>query len=265
MMGSMSRDIYADIVAIVSPVVAPPAFPDDDVEDEQRREAAVWAQEERNVADAEMMRLVDEADNVDPLLAALGNARAAKAKVEQRIRQLIAYGREFVQPRPYTLDALATAAGLSVSGVRTAYGHTDVEAVAAATGAKPREWRAADPADSMTPEDVLADLQHGHPHPDAVAQLWQLLVRGDWTPRAPESRSPGSKPTRRYLRWERTWPNGTSQSIYQERTWLATGNNITVDDPRRLYASYATGDLTEATEQLAALVHRIDQLDARRP
>ena len=35
---------------------------------------------------------------------------------------------------------------MSVSGVRTAYGHRDVDAVATATGAKPREWRAQAPA-----------------------------------------------------------------------------------------------------------------------
>jgi hypothetical protein len=63
----------------------------------------------------------------------------------QRIRELLAYGREFVQPRPYTLGDLAAAAGMSISGVRTAYGHHDVDQVAATTSAKPRDWRAPDP------------------------------------------------------------------------------------------------------------------------
>jgi hypothetical protein len=66
----------------------------------------------------------------------------------QRIRELIAYGREFVQPRPYTLGDLAASAGMSISGARTAYSHLDVAQVADATGAKPLEWRAPDPEDA---------------------------------------------------------------------------------------------------------------------
>jgi hypothetical protein len=34
---------------------------------------------------------------------------------------------------------------MSISGVRTAYQHRDVDAVADATGAKPRDWRAPEP------------------------------------------------------------------------------------------------------------------------
>lgn len=34
---------------------------------------------------------------------------------------------------------------MSISGVRTAYQHRDVDAVADATGAKPRDWRAPGP------------------------------------------------------------------------------------------------------------------------
>ncbi|GAA2756179.1 hypothetical protein GCM10009872_15390 [Actinopolymorpha rutila] len=34
---------------------------------------------------------------------------------------MLAYGREFVHPRPYRLIDLASAAGMAVSGVRTAY------------------------------------------------------------------------------------------------------------------------------------------------
>jgi hypothetical protein len=46
---------------------------------------------------------------------------------------------------------LAAAAGMSISGVRTAYGHRDVDQVADATGAKQREWRAPDPDDGKAP------------------------------------------------------------------------------------------------------------------
>ncbi|MFD1372930.1 hypothetical protein [Actinoplanes sichuanensis] len=34
---------------------------------------------------------------------------------------------------------------MSISGVRTAYRHRDVDAVAVATGAKPRNWRTPEP------------------------------------------------------------------------------------------------------------------------
>lgn len=39
---------------------------------------------------------------------------------------LIAYGREYVRPRPYKLEALAAAAGMSISGTRTAYGEDEI-------------------------------------------------------------------------------------------------------------------------------------------
>jgi hypothetical protein len=57
----------------------------------------------------------------DPLLAALAEARARKDQADNDIRLLLAYARELIWPRPYKLTDLAAAAGLSVSGVRTAY------------------------------------------------------------------------------------------------------------------------------------------------
>lgn len=53
---------------------------------------------------------------------------------EARMRRLIAYGREFTRPRPYRLEDLARAAGMSLSGVRTAYADAEV---ARLTGARP--------------------------------------------------------------------------------------------------------------------------------
>ncbi|TWG21402.1 hypothetical protein [Actinoplanes teichomyceticus] len=41
---------------------------------------------------------------------------------------------------------------MSISGVRTAYNHRDVDA----TGAKPREWRAQDPAPARDDGEVPA-------------------------------------------------------------------------------------------------------------
>ncbi|MER5193334.1 hypothetical protein ACWD3J_02245 [Streptomyces sp. NPDC002755] len=68
-------------------------------------------------------------------LAALRNARD---QLDQQIRAHLAYGREFAGPRPYTLASLAEAAGLSVSGVRTAYTAVDRDAVAQVLGRPPR-------------------------------------------------------------------------------------------------------------------------------
>ncbi len=83
--------------------------------------------------------VVDKSDvaSSDPVLAALADAHARRMKAEEEIRLLLAYARRFVYPHPYTFGELASAAGMSVSGVRTAYGSQDVDKVAAATGLAP--------------------------------------------------------------------------------------------------------------------------------
>lgn len=69
---------------------------------------------------------------LDPhtVLGDLAAARRQRDEAARTIRQLVAYGREFVRPRPYTLAALATAAGMSISGVRTCYSDADITTVA---------------------------------------------------------------------------------------------------------------------------------------
>jgi hypothetical protein len=66
----------------------------------------------------------------DALLLALADARHRKEQAEQMIRLLVAWGRELATPRPYRLADLAEAAGISISGVRTAYQPSDVERAA---------------------------------------------------------------------------------------------------------------------------------------
>ncbi|MFD4208267.1 hypothetical protein ACFWRG_20005 [Micromonospora tulbaghiae] len=135
------RDIFSDVAAILHPV---PQQSDPDQEDHDGflawREEVAHDQERT----AESLRLAWDEGEQDPLIGALAAARRAKEEAEQQIRELLAYGREFVQPRPYTLGDLAAAAGMSISGVRTAYGHRDVDSVVEATGAKPRGWRVPD-------------------------------------------------------------------------------------------------------------------------
>jgi hypothetical protein len=70
----------------------------------------------------------------DPLLSALVDARERKQRADCDIRLLLAYARELVQPRPYRLADLADAAGMSISGVRTAYTQADIDQAAALTG-----------------------------------------------------------------------------------------------------------------------------------
>ncbi|MEU8653579.1 hypothetical protein [Streptomyces sp. NPDC048737] len=74
---------------------------------------------------------------VDPLLLALEDLKAHKEVVDAQIRQLLAYGREFHGSRPYGLEDLARRAGYSISGVRTAYGETEIRQVAAQIGREP--------------------------------------------------------------------------------------------------------------------------------
>jgi len=64
----------------------------------------------------------------DPILTAIRELRIARDQLDERIRVLIALGRERTYPRPYRLADLAQAAGLSISGVRIAYDHTHIAA-----------------------------------------------------------------------------------------------------------------------------------------
>ncbi len=66
----------------------------------------------------------------DALLLALADARHRKQQADQMIRLLVAYGRELATPRPYRLADLAEAAGMSISGIRTAYQPSDVQRAA---------------------------------------------------------------------------------------------------------------------------------------
>ena len=86
-------------------------------------------------ATAELLRRVDQqrrtyrGDGPDPVLTAIADAHRQRAEASQRLRLLIAYARECIQPHGYRLADLADAAGMSISGVRIAYDRHDIEAV----------------------------------------------------------------------------------------------------------------------------------------
>ena len=133
----MIVSLLEDVAAVLHPRPEPPA----DVEwDADAKNAYLTEIQEitalRGVAIAEL-EAEWERDGTDPLLAALADARRRREEAEADMRALLAYGREVVLPRAYTLADLAAASGMSVSGVRTAYDDADVAYAIEATGGDP--------------------------------------------------------------------------------------------------------------------------------
>jgi hypothetical protein len=129
--------MISDLTDLTHPLPEEPReFADDN-------ESAAWAAmaedaAERREAYEQALRLTwDHDHDYDPLLGEIAEARDAMLAAEARMRLLIAYGREFTRPRPYRLEDLARAAGMSISGVRTAYDDDEVSEVARLTGGRP--------------------------------------------------------------------------------------------------------------------------------
>ncbi|MGH3982435.1 MAG: hypothetical protein ACRDST_07040 [Pseudonocardiaceae bacterium] len=114
----------------------------ENVPDEAHGDALSENEQERtDYVDNMELALEAEDHGFDPLLSEIESARQAMLAAEQRMRLLIAYGREFITPRGYRLEDLAMAAGLSISGVRTSYGEEEIAEVAEILGAQPRAAR----------------------------------------------------------------------------------------------------------------------------
>lgn len=108
-------------------------------------DARQQAQQERDDL-AESLRAAWDGGDHDPVLSAVESAYRAMLAAEQRLHLLVAYAREFVTPRPYGLEQLAQAAGMSISGVRTCYDDDDVRQVQLAISRRPRSGHPATPA-----------------------------------------------------------------------------------------------------------------------
>ncbi|GAB4974549.1 MULTISPECIES: hypothetical protein [Mycobacterium] len=113
--GSTESDV--DLAAILEP---PP--PPDCTNEHGEYDAWITELEGR----AASIQFLAQEDGADPLLHALEHLRRRRNEIEQQMTLLVAYMREKVKPRPYTLQQIADAAGLSISGTRTFYDTDDV-------------------------------------------------------------------------------------------------------------------------------------------
>ena len=73
-------------------------------------------------------RFVTGAQPEDPVLDLLTELAAIRDTTARHIRAVLAYAR-CTRPRPYTLAELADATGISISGVRIAFGREDIDLV----------------------------------------------------------------------------------------------------------------------------------------
>ncbi|MCG5213910.1 hypothetical protein [Streptosporangium sp. KLBMP 9127] len=96
----------------------------------------------------------------DPVLDQLNQLSIAKQHLEELIRLLLAYARDFTRPEPYRLHALATATGMSISGVRTAYGQNEKDIVAERIQ---RGDRHHSPPESSCPQDDYVPIGYIQP------------------------------------------------------------------------------------------------------
>ena len=126
-----SRDTIDNITAILALAGL------DDLPEETRELAAGDAEDDRAEL-AGNLRLARDEGGEDPLLTCLAAARDRVLAAERDRRLLLAYAREFAEPRPYRLEDLARAAGMSVSGVRTAYDDDETTRITQITGLPPR-------------------------------------------------------------------------------------------------------------------------------
>jgi hypothetical protein len=141
-----ARDIITDLLDLTYPLPGEPE-PGDWGDEEAWQADHEYEHEVRQREEyEEHLRLrLEHEDGYDPLIAEIEAARDSMLRAEARRRLLIAYGREFTRPRPYRLEDLARAAGMSISGIRTAYDEDEIAEVARLTGTRPRRPSGGEP------------------------------------------------------------------------------------------------------------------------
>lgn len=127
-----AHDMCSDIAALLNPF--PP--PDEAAPEDRGEVPAEYILHKREEL-AESLRNSWSYGDVDPLLSTLSGLHAQRLQLESQMRMLIAYARRFTHPRPYKLIDLANAAGMSISGVRTAYEHEEIDQVSELLGRPP--------------------------------------------------------------------------------------------------------------------------------
>jgi hypothetical protein len=127
----VTRDLIDNITALMIQA-------DLDGQPEDVRGAIAAAAEDERAELAGQLRLAWDEGGEDPLLTLVERARDRMLAAERDLRLLLAYAREFAEPRPYRLEDLARAAGMSISGIRTAYDDDEIGEVTAITGLSPR-------------------------------------------------------------------------------------------------------------------------------
>ena len=122
------HDMCADIAALLNPMPASVEGGGESDEESYAHAADEALQEREDMAESLRMSWAEE--DIDPLLSTLADLRNRRLQLEADMRLLIAYGRCFTHPRPYKLIDLANAAGMSISGIRTAYDTDEIDQAA---------------------------------------------------------------------------------------------------------------------------------------
>ncbi|MFF5108282.1 hypothetical protein [Streptosporangium sp. NPDC000509] len=156
------NDITREVIDVLYPDPIPQ--PDEMRMDFVQRRSRASSQ--RDAVQKELAAQIKEADGAfDPLISSLRELGRKKREVEEQMRLLVTYGREFVRPEPYRLAALAEAAGMSISGVRGMYDSVDIQRVADAIGRSDRKNQAKPNVDRKVLPEKGLDIYGRHaPH-----------------------------------------------------------------------------------------------------
>ncbi|MFI8186717.1 hypothetical protein ACIF70_40480 [Actinacidiphila glaucinigra] len=138
-------NVIGDIAAIRHPLPRP-----QDVTPPEQFPDALEQVERARAQEAMSLEAASDGLEADPLLVALSDARARRRAAEAEVRRLLAYGRAFHGSRPYRLEDLAEASGMTPSGVRTAFGEAELDFVTEQVGRAPDARTARRPKDSAT-------------------------------------------------------------------------------------------------------------------